>query len=96
MKWSIASARSRFSELVRQAALEPQQIYNRDTLVATLVGANEYREYADARERKEERNLADSCQEVRRILEEEHYELHVAPRENRPNDVPDVLDETPQ
>jgi len=45
MNWNIAQAKQRFSEVVKQAAKEPQIIYNRNTPVAALIAAEELAEY---------------------------------------------------
>ena len=42
MSWNIAQAKQRFSEVVRQAAEEPQLIYNRDHLVAAVIDAEDF------------------------------------------------------
>ena len=45
MNWNIAQAKQHFSEVVKQAAREPQIIYNRSTPVAALITAEELAEY---------------------------------------------------
>lgn len=42
MNWNIAQAKQHFSEVVKQAAEEPQLIYNRNQAVAAVVGAEEF------------------------------------------------------
>ena len=39
MSWSIAQAKQRFSELLRQAAEAPQLIFNRERMVAAVIDA---------------------------------------------------------
>ena len=45
MNWNIAQAKQHFSDVVKQAANEPQIIYNRNTPVAALITAEELAEY---------------------------------------------------
>lgn len=93
MKWSIAKARERFSELLRKSEAEPQPIYNRDKLVAAVISAESFEEYSAWSERRKGRSIADAFGELRRILAEEEYELQIPPREDRPNEITQVLDE---
>jgi prevent-host-death family protein len=45
MNWNIAQAKQHFSDVVKQAATEPQIIYNRNTAVAVLIAAEDMAEY---------------------------------------------------
>ena len=87
MNWKIAEAKQRFSEVVRAAEGEPQRIYNRNDLVAAVVGATEITEFLAWRERQRKGSLADSIRELSRICAEEGYTLKVPSREpqGRPN-----------
>ncbi|HWN41470.1 MAG TPA: prevent-host-death protein [Thermoanaerobaculia bacterium] len=87
MNWKIGEAKQRFSEVVRAAEEEPQRIYNRDRLVAAVVGPGEIKEFLAWRERRRKGSLADSVRELSRICEEEDYTLEVPRREQegRPN-----------
>jgi len=93
MKWSIAKARERFSELLRKTEVEPQPIYNRDKLVAAVISAESFEEYSAWSERTKRRSIADTFDELRKILAEEDYELQIPPREDRRNEITEVLDE---
>ena len=44
-------------------------------------------------EPKEGRSIAEAFDELRRILAEEQYELRMPPREDRPNEIPEVLED---
>ena len=45
MNWNIAQAKQHFSDVVKQAATEPQIIYNRNTPVAAMITAEDLAEY---------------------------------------------------
>jgi hypothetical protein len=77
--WTIASARQHLPELIRSAAREPQRVYRRNKLVATVVSP----ELSD--KVVAEPSLADRFAELRRICVEEHYELVIPPRRDRAN-----------
>ncbi len=93
MKWSVAKARERFSELLRKAAMEPQEIYNREHLVAAVLGPDSFRELSESRERSARRTLGESFADMRKVMAEEGYRLEIPPRKSRKNDFPKVLDE---
>ena len=93
MSWNIAQAKQCFSEVVRQAAVEPQLIYNRDRLVAAVIDADTFNAFQQWRERAQQRTLADEFTELRQILREENYELVVPPRIDRANAFADMLEE---
>jgi hypothetical protein len=95
MKWSVAKAREHFSELLRKAAVEPQEIYNRDRLVAAVLGPESFREVSRCMERTR-RTLKESFAEMRTVLREEGYKLEIPSRKNRKNEFPRVLDELPR
>ncbi|HEX3129526.1 MAG TPA: type II toxin-antitoxin system prevent-host-death family antitoxin [Thermoanaerobaculia bacterium] len=94
MDWKIAEAKQRFSEVVRAAEDEPQRIYNRDQLVAAVVGAAEIKEFLEWRERQRKGSLADSIRELSRICAEEGYTLEVPRRvqQGRSNPFAEDLD----
>jgi len=92
MPWNIAQAKQRFSEIVRQAAEGPQLIYNRKRLVAAVIDAEDYRAYREWSDRASRRTLADEFAELRRIMQEEDYELTVPPRSTRPNAFVEALE----
>jgi prevent-host-death family protein len=93
MPWNIAQAKQRFSEIVRQAAEGPQLIYNRKRLVAAVIDAEDYRAYKEWSDRASRRTLADEFAELRRIIQEEDYELTVPPRSTRANAFFEALEE---
>jgi hypothetical protein len=84
MNWKIGQAKQRFSEVVREAAEEPQRIYRRDELVAMVVGAETVAEFLDWRERRSRRTLADAFDDLRRVRGGEEP-LEAPVRLDRPN-----------
>jgi PHD/YefM family antitoxin component YafN of YafNO toxin-antitoxin module len=94
MSWNIAQARQRLSEIVRQAAAEPQLIYNRKRLVAAVINEQDYRAFKEWLEHRAQRTLADEAAELRRVMQEERYELTIPPRSDRPNAlVPEAVED---
>ena len=96
MKWSVAKARERFYDLLRKAAIEPQEIYNRDRLVAAVLGPESFQELSESMERTARRTLRESFAEMRKVMLEEGYKLEIPSRKSRKNDFPKVLDELPR
>ena len=94
MNWKIGEAKQRFSEVVRAAKDEPQKIYNRDRLVAAVVGPGEIADFMVWRERHRKGSLADSIRELSRICAEEGYTLEIPSRKwlDRPNPFAEDLD----
>ena len=86
MTWSIASAKQRFSEVVRLTAEEPQAIYNRDKPVAVMVSADEYEEFKQWKAERQRPTLTQLFDEIRAILAAEGEDgIEIPPRTNRPN-----------
>jgi prevent-host-death family protein len=67
MNWNIAQAKQRFSEVVKQAATEPQFIYNRDTPVAAVIAAEDMAEYQVWRASRRKPTLGDEFTALRRL-----------------------------
>lgn len=96
MKWSVAEARARFSDLLRKASNEPQEIYNHDRLVAAVIGPESFQELAESNEKAKRRTLRESFAEMRAIMAEEGYRLEIPSRKDRKNVFPKVLDGLPR
>src|SRR6185503_15304990 len=86
-RWTVARARSRFSELLRAAGRSPQVVYNRDRIVAVIVAPETFRELAEAGRR----SLGDAFAELRAFDTDADPSLMVAERTTRPNPFADVL-----
>lgn len=91
MRWKVAEAKQKFSEVVRRAAHEPQFIYSRDRLVAAMVDPETFQAFESWRERRQRLSLADAFAELRRIAAEENYELEIPARRDRGNTFIDVV-----
>ncbi len=85
MRWKVAEAKQRFSEVVRSASKEPQLIFNRDRLVAAVVDPDSWQAFQSWRQRQQQRSLADVFTEFRLIAAEENYQLELPERRDRPN-----------
>jgi len=84
MSWKIGSAKQRFSEVLRKAQEAPQPIHNRERLVATVIGPEDSRLFAEWRARQKA-PMSELLLEVRQIAAEENDELRVPRRADRPN-----------
>ncbi len=93
MSWNIAQAKKHFSDVVKQAAEEPQLIYNRDQLVAAVINGENFNAFQKWRDRTSQQTLAEEFAELRQLMREENYELKVPPRTNRPNAFVAMLEE---
>ena len=89
-KWKIARAKQKLSEVLRRAASEPQQILNRDRVVAAVIDAESFRAFESWRT-AQRRPIAAAFAELRKICAEEGYSLPVGPRRNRRNPLARVL-----
>ena len=87
-KWSIAKARRRFSELIESSAKEPQPIYKRDRLVATLIDAKTFEEFLRWKEETASRSIADALDELGTLCAEEGYEIEWPDRTDRQSNFP--------
>jgi prevent-host-death family protein len=92
MEWTIAEARQRFSQLVKDAHLEPQLITNRSRPVAAVLDAETFLKFQEWRQQCR-RSLFDSLQDLGRICHEENYQLAIPDRLNRTNPFAEGLDE---
>ena len=91
MRWKIADAKKRFSEVLRAAVREPQLILNRERVVAAIVEASAFEAYESWRAGEQRRTLAESFAELRALCAEEGYRLDVGQRVDRPNAFTDGL-----
>lgn len=91
MRWNVATAKQRFSEVVRSVKDEPQLIFNRDRLVAAVVDAESWQAFQSWQERQQRVSLAEAFDELRRMAAEESYELEVPERLDRANYFTKVL-----
>lgn len=83
MAWSVAAAKQRLSELLRNAVNEPQVIENRSRRVAVVVAADRFEEFEAWRARQEARSVGEAFSELRSLAAENGYRLDLPPRRNR-------------
>ena len=94
-KWSIARARSKFSELIRAAARKPQAIVDDGRVVAAVVGPDALRDLEIHRSTATGKTLAEAFEELRQICRDEAYVLALAQRVDRADSLAGTLDELP-
>ena len=78
-RWTIATARQRLPALIAEAAREPQRVYRRNQLVATVMSPEAAAAVPSVRPLAEELAL------LKQLCVEEDYTLPVAPRRDRAN-----------
>ncbi|MCL4819854.1 MAG: type II toxin-antitoxin system prevent-host-death family antitoxin [Vicinamibacteria bacterium] len=81
--WSVAEAKQRLSEVLRNAAREPQAIRNRSRDVAVVVSAEEFGEFAAWRASRRARTVGAAFAEFRALAADDGYQLPVSRRANR-------------
>ena len=82
-RWLTGEAKQQFSEVLRQSEKEPQQIFNRDRLVAAVISAPTYEEFERWRESKRRRTVGEAFDEVRELCTRYGYELNTGERIDR-------------
>jgi len=85
MQWRVAQAKQRLSEVLRQAAKEPQEILNREELVAVVLGKKDWKAFREWQREHGSPSLAEALKVAQRICKEEGYELPPSPRIEREN-----------
>lgn len=95
MNWNIAQAKQHFSDVVKQAATEPQIIYNRNTAVAVMIAAEDLAEYRAWKKGRQQKTLSEEFAELRRLAAGHPDPLPDPDRfaVMRPNAFADMLDE---
>ena len=92
MRWKIAQAKQRFSEVVRRAAVEPQLICNRERVVAAVIDPGSAERLRSIVEREGRETIAEAFDAFREVAARERYGLKIPPRKNRRNPFPHGLD----
>jgi prevent-host-death family protein len=82
-EWKTGNAKQNLSEVLRRSRREPQEIYNRDRLVAAVISAEAYEEFLKWRESRRGRTLGQAFGEIREICSRYEYELEVPARLDR-------------
>ena len=92
MRWKIAQAKQRFSEVVRRAAAEPQLICNRERVVAAVIDVASAERLRSIMEHESQDSIAEAFSAFREMVAHERYGLKIPRRKNRRNVFPDALD----
>jgi prevent-host-death family protein len=87
MKWSVAAAKQRLSELLRAAAREPQAILSRSRPVAVVVAPEAFEEFAAWQAARRTRTVAEAFDEMRASAPA-GYALKLRSRRNRRSGFP--------
>ncbi|KAB2928858.1 MAG: type II toxin-antitoxin system Phd/YefM family antitoxin [Candidatus Contendobacter sp.] len=95
MSWNIAQAKQCFSQVVKQAATEPQLIYNRNRLVVAVIDAEAFNAFNQWREHQGAKTLGEAFAELRVLAAGDENPLPVPERRDRPNAFLEILDELP-
>lgn len=86
MTWKSAQAKQNLSRLIRAASSEPQQIYNRNRLVAAVISGETLARFeAWQREQVSHRPLSEAFAELRALCAEKDYEFPEVRRADRPS-----------
>jgi hypothetical protein len=85
MQWKIAQAKQRLSEVLRCAEREPQEILNRERLVAVVLGAKDEKAFREWQQAQGSHSLAEALKEAQRLCQEEEYSLPTVARRDRDN-----------
>ena len=93
MRWHVAEAKQKFSEVVRATAEEPQLIFNRNRLVAAVVDAKTFQAFQAWYDQQSRSTLAETFAELRRLCAEEAYTLTLPPRQDRANAFVEAMDD---
>ena len=91
MKWNVAQAKQRLSELLRKAAREPQVIAHRGRAVAAVVATDLFEEFEGWRAQRRQASLGDAFAELRQLCTEERYRLAIPRRRNRREEFAETL-----
>ena len=85
MKWNVAEAKQRLSELLRTAAKEPQTILSRSRPVAVVIVAETFEEFKGWQAARRARTLAEAFEVLRSLAASRDYMLTLPKRRNRRN-----------
>lgn len=83
MAWSVAEAKQKLSEVLRNAAKEPQTIENRSRPVAVVVSADAFLEFDAWRAARRARSVGEAFAELRSMAAGGGYRLELPKRINR-------------
>jgi prevent-host-death family protein len=95
MNWNVAQAKQHLSEMIREAAREPQLIFNRNRPVAAVIAADELAGYRAWKEQQAKpQTLFDAFAELRRLADVDPDPIPDSDRSTmRPNAFVEMLEE---
>ncbi len=94
MLWSITQAQHYFSNVIEQAAEEPQMIGNRDRLIAAVIDAETFERFQRWRQRHDPiKTLGEAFAELRQLTGDDENPLPDPQRHDRPHAFLEILDE---
>ena len=93
MNWQIATAKQKFSQVVRAASEEPQRVFNRSRLVAAVVDGPTFEAFLAWKQDQESRSVADDIAELRALFSDEDDRLEIPERIDRENAFLQLLDD---
>ena len=85
MVWRVAEAKQRLSEVLRNAADEPQTIYSRSRPVAVVVAGATFEEFKAWQAERKARTVGAAFAELRSLAAASGYELKIPRRQDRRN-----------
>jgi predicted nucleic acid-binding Zn-ribbon protein len=81
--WKTGDAKQNLSEVLRRCRQEPQEIFNRDRLVAAVISPETYEEFERWRKASQGRTLGQAFDEIREICARYDYEFEIDERRDR-------------
>jgi antitoxin (DNA-binding transcriptional repressor) of toxin-antitoxin stability system len=87
VRWKVAQAKEQLSALLRRAAQGPQEIANREQVVAVVLGGKDLAAFREWRVSHAKLPLSEHLALAQRIAAEEDFELPYEARKDRPNPV---------
>ena len=86
MNWTLESAKQHFTELINQAAQEPQSIFNDKQIVVAVIDAQTFKAFEQWQQtQSKKRSPANAFEELRQLCLEENYTLEIPNRYDREN-----------
>ncbi|EDN66696.1 conserved hypothetical protein [Beggiatoa sp. PS] len=86
MNWTIESAKQQFTELINQAAQEPQPIFNDKKFVVAVIDAQTFKAFEQWQQTQSKTSSpANAFEELRQLCLEENYTLEIPNRYDREN-----------
>jgi prevent-host-death family protein len=82
VKWTVAEARDKFADLLKNTHKEPQSIFNRNRFVAAVIDAETFEAF-EVWQKERRQSVANTLDELSTICQEDGYRLETPLRKNR-------------